>query len=293
MIRLLGGEDEAEARKRGYDTSLYWIKSTSMDDPYSQGYVGITVNLKSRSQDHSRYTEDHFKKRPKSFKEEYYKGALSMVVLFHGDRESCLKLEKLMRPRPRVGWNLAEGGVFTGIYNHGHLYYSRILGKEDTLQGWASYSGKRVTQLRGFIKNGLSIDHAIGLKSVRKKFRPSEVQLDQQMVIEALYYSAKKPHVLFSEYDVTPVRYGSIYHKIRPPRYLWDNAIVDVCEGRYSILVPRQNVITSLADLSEIYDLWEQGLDMTQTDLARMYGTEINQMQHVLRCLDQAKYFSG
>jgi hypothetical protein len=73
---------------------LYWVKYEScVDDPYTDGYIGLTKNFNSRSSSHRRR----------------FPGA-KIEVLFEGTRAQCQDEEKKYRPRNYVGWNRHSGG---------------------------------------------------------------------------------------------------------------------------------------------------------------------------------------
>ncbi len=76
---------------------VYWVKTQQMSDPYSEGYVGITNNIRSRSKHH--FTRNWPEAGPYSFQ-----------VLFEGTRAQCAHQESKYRPRPKMAWNGSNGG---------------------------------------------------------------------------------------------------------------------------------------------------------------------------------------
>jgi hypothetical protein len=88
---------------------VYWIRRPEYTDVFSQGYVGITCKpVKERWSDHSRASKQHngiIKNAIKGDKDVIYE-----VILVAQDRAYCQKIEKLLRPKENIGWNLSVGG---------------------------------------------------------------------------------------------------------------------------------------------------------------------------------------
>lgn len=80
---------------------VYWIHYPEHQDPYKDGYIGITTKLEDRITAH---------KRNKRLVSKFLKGAV-FEILF--DCETLLEaasIEKQYRPEPNIGWNLNPGG---------------------------------------------------------------------------------------------------------------------------------------------------------------------------------------
>jgi group I intron endonuclease len=98
---------------------LYWIHSSDHSDPMTQGYIGIAENFEQRMFAH--------KSCAKTGKEEtLYKAIrkhgwdnLTKEVLVIADQGYCKDLEQKMRPKARVGWNIAVGGDGGGLHLKG------------------------------------------------------------------------------------------------------------------------------------------------------------------------------
>lgn len=88
---------------------LYWIRRPEYTDIFTQGYVGITSqSVKERWADHLRDSNQHngiLKSAIKGSKDVIYQ-----VMLVAKNREYCERIEYLLRPKERIGWNLAVGG---------------------------------------------------------------------------------------------------------------------------------------------------------------------------------------
>lgn len=74
----------------------YWIKDETCADPFTHGYVGITMKPRSRSRVHLRSGR-------------FPEGA-TFVILHEGSRTECAAFEKLYRPHANIGWNRSGGG---------------------------------------------------------------------------------------------------------------------------------------------------------------------------------------
>lgn len=90
---------------------VYWIHSTTMTDPTSQGYVGVTNNTKRR-------WANHFSKlRHGVHENQHFQRAfnieddLAVDILFEGAEVDCYAKEQELRPHRDIGWNINEGGI--------------------------------------------------------------------------------------------------------------------------------------------------------------------------------------
>lgn len=85
---------------------VYWIHTPEHSDPRTQGYIGITSDIKSRINAHL--------KRPNvivgAAMRKYDEEAIVFSVLFEGDRDTCLAIEHHLRPSRGLGWNIDVGG---------------------------------------------------------------------------------------------------------------------------------------------------------------------------------------
>lgn len=75
---------------------IYWIHNESETDIETQGYVGITKNLKRRIREHS-------------FKLNFLEGR-TVDIFLHGEKEYCKEIEYQLRPKKYIGLNIAAGG---------------------------------------------------------------------------------------------------------------------------------------------------------------------------------------
>ena len=85
--------------------SLYWIKKPSHNNPLTEGYIGITKNLKERLQKH---TSDSANPMVKAIvKNNDYEIKILKRNMSEWDAR---RVELSMRPHKNIGYNLAEGG---------------------------------------------------------------------------------------------------------------------------------------------------------------------------------------
>lgn len=98
---------------------LYWYKLPEHNDPYTQGYIGITNDLKRRHKEH-KYSAN---KRNKTYLDTHFTKAinayggidkLEKVVLMEASYEEICAIERQYRPTLSIGWNIAVGGEHPG-----------------------------------------------------------------------------------------------------------------------------------------------------------------------------------
>ena len=75
---------------------IYWIHNDSETDIKTQGYVGITKNLKIRMRDHSS-------------KVNFLEGR-TVDIFLYGEKNYCKEIEYQLRPKKYIGLNIAAGG---------------------------------------------------------------------------------------------------------------------------------------------------------------------------------------
>lgn len=85
---------------------VYWIKLERHSDPYQDGYVGITNNLKRRWKYHAsqKYSDNN------NLLEGIAGGAIMEVLHECSCKLSALFIEEKYRPDPCTGWNINKGG---------------------------------------------------------------------------------------------------------------------------------------------------------------------------------------
>lgn len=90
---------------------VYWYHLKEHTDKFTQGYVGVTVHLHIR---HNAHKQEHPQRNSiinKAFKK-YGEDQLIRTVLFTGTKKAAYSLEKALRPKEKIGWNIAIGGGY-------------------------------------------------------------------------------------------------------------------------------------------------------------------------------------
>jgi hypothetical protein len=87
--------------------SVYWIHHPSHTDIFTQGYIGISNNVKNRFESHkNRPSNTHLKNAINKYK---WDNLVKEVVLV-ADKAYCLMIELKLRTEDNVGWNIIKGG---------------------------------------------------------------------------------------------------------------------------------------------------------------------------------------
>ena len=81
---------------------VYWIRYPEHVDPYIEGYIGVTVNPKTRFCAHSNSSNRKVK--------DAIATTGYMEILFEGSVAECYSFERLYRPTDKIGWNKSVGG---------------------------------------------------------------------------------------------------------------------------------------------------------------------------------------
>ena len=111
--------------------SVYWIRLPEHTDMFSQGYIGVSKNVKTRW---ARHEKDSLKNKHENAHLanailKYGKNLIKEVILIASE-EYCYVVEKLLREKENVGWNLNIGGTKPPISKYrGDNYISPLKGK--------------------------------------------------------------------------------------------------------------------------------------------------------------------
>lgn len=113
---------------------VYWIHFPSQTNIFTDGYVGISTNLKQRLIQH--------KCKNKDILNGLLNGAVVDIIEEHDTIEAAALREEYYRPRPSVGWNINKGGDLPpsrkgAVYIKG-VHKHRLVGKERTPKQIAS-----------------------------------------------------------------------------------------------------------------------------------------------------------
>ena len=111
MLKLINPDTSPESQ----ELYLYWIRSEGMKDMSSEGYIGVTTNVKNRFGGHdlrlrsgSTDISEHF---VQAYRNEDF---LIMEVINAGSRGVIEIEEHALRPEPNIGWNIKVGGNGSG-----------------------------------------------------------------------------------------------------------------------------------------------------------------------------------
>ena len=86
---------------------VYWIHLPEHTDMFTQGYVGVTKDMKKRFADHKNTTENvHLLRAIKK----YGWDALVKSVVVIAEQAYCLMIESKLRADDKTGWNIVKGG---------------------------------------------------------------------------------------------------------------------------------------------------------------------------------------
>jgi group I intron endonuclease len=85
---------------------LYWYHLSTHTDIFTQGYVGVSNNIKYRDSYHRSQNDNPHLTR--AFAK--YKNDLILEIIIEDTEEYCLDLENYLRPEKQIGWNIAIGG---------------------------------------------------------------------------------------------------------------------------------------------------------------------------------------
>ena len=88
-------------------SSVYWIHHPEHTDMFSQGYIGVSKDLKKRWNDHAKRTGNtHLLNAIKK----YGWDSLVKEVILVADEAYCLMIEAKLRAEDKIGWNITKGG---------------------------------------------------------------------------------------------------------------------------------------------------------------------------------------
>lgn len=105
---------------------VYWIHYKEHDDPYTQGYVGITNNLERRLSEHSaKHSKCHH------VKNRINNDAIVSVLHHVESIDEAQKLEEKYRPVENIGWNICKGGGMPPQANK-NFDTNRLIGEDRT-----------------------------------------------------------------------------------------------------------------------------------------------------------------
>jgi len=86
---------------------IYWIHLPEHTDIFTEGYVGVSKNVKKRFIDHkNRPSNEHLKN---AINKHGWDTLIKQIVII-ANEAYCLAIEIKLRASKKIGWNIAEGG---------------------------------------------------------------------------------------------------------------------------------------------------------------------------------------
>lgn len=92
---------------------VYWIRSTDHTDIFSEGYVGVSKNAEKRwkyGHKWSFFKNQHENKKFSNAIAKYGWDNLIKTIVLIAEEKYCYEIEKSIRPKKEIGWNIAIGG---------------------------------------------------------------------------------------------------------------------------------------------------------------------------------------
>jgi group I intron endonuclease len=87
--------------------SVYWVHHPDHSNMLTQGYIGVSKNVKTRFSSHKNSpSNEHLKRAIKK----YGWDTLVKKVLLIADEAYCLMIEAKLRATDKIGWNVVAGG---------------------------------------------------------------------------------------------------------------------------------------------------------------------------------------
>lgn len=169
---------------------LYWIYLPDHSDPITQGYIGIAENFDQRMFAHKSCAKTG--KNDTLYKAVRKHGwdNLKKEVLVIANEEYCKDLEQKMRPKARIGWNIAIGGCGGGAHLKG------IKQSEEHLTNRRKALIGRVPGFDGKIhseesKNKIRLAHLGKPKSVDSKQKNAQAHMKKIKINGIVFDSCK------------------------------------------------------------------------------------------------------
>jgi predicted GIY-YIG superfamily endonuclease len=172
--------------------TVYWIKSAEHQDPFKEGYVGIT------SQEvEERFKEHKHNNKNKHLKNRCRKEDVQIVKLVENiDEYDAKRIEILFRPEENIGWNINKGGDLPPS-RKGKVSPKSLLKGENRTEKQKQGSKKRSEKIKGNNFSGQRknrVDHSKPCLNCGITFNP-KYEIRQKfccLKCSALYREKKK-----------------------------------------------------------------------------------------------------
>jgi len=93
---------------------VYWIHKKDATDVTKSGYVGVSTQVEKRFASHKNKESGTNKYLARAI-EKYGWDNLVKDILVIAEKDYCLGVENKLRPKEKIGWNLAAGGGYPPI----------------------------------------------------------------------------------------------------------------------------------------------------------------------------------
>lgn len=128
---------------------VYWIRHPDHTDLFTQGYIGFTSVLpRKRWNCHKHIAKKNKANYPICNAIRKYGDELIFKILVIGEREYCLDLEKKLRPKNEIGWNLGIGGEAPSLGRKATQaerdYHSKIRKGRKRSEAWKKLMSKKL-----------------------------------------------------------------------------------------------------------------------------------------------------
>ncbi len=125
---------------------VYWIHLPEQINIVVEGYVGIAMNFEQRMFAHKSCAKTGKEQTLYKAIRKYGWDNLVKEIILISNEDYCLEIEKKLRPTPRMGWNIAIGGDFSGSHLKGTKQSEQHLAnKKKALMGRVSgMKGKKM-----------------------------------------------------------------------------------------------------------------------------------------------------
>lgn len=196
---------------------VYWIHLPEQSDVASQGYVGITDNFEQRMFAHKSCAKSGKNEILYKAIRKYGWNLLIKEIIVIGDEEYCKNLERKLRPKPRIAWNIAIGGEsggghFAGIkqsFEHVQARKNALIGREP------GFYGKSHTD---DAKQKIRIAH-IGKQLTEQAKQKISIKKSKRIKINGIIYSSRQEA---SRQTKIPTGSFSYLIKNKPSSTKWD-----------------------------------------------------------------------
>ena len=94
--------------------AVYWIREQSHTDLMTQGYIGVSGDVKKRFASHKGMWSGTNNYLKNAIKKHGWDNLVKSVLLI-STKEYCLDIERKLRPADKIGWNLTIGGGYPPV----------------------------------------------------------------------------------------------------------------------------------------------------------------------------------